>query len=168
MGVGQLLLAVCALVFYIGKMDLTKGKGKRQQPMICSPAATTAFQQLKQALFTYPVLHTPLPDCPFVMYTDSSNAGLGAMLTQHTPQGERPIFPEAEAIPGGEVCGHSKGGFHHKVGYRNVSVLSMVEILSGGYGPHPFAMASSGERHCSLLDVVVFGAATILFHCLMF
>lgn len=41
---------------------------------------------------TYPVLHTPIPDGPFVVYMDALNVGLGAILTQHTPQGERPIY----------------------------------------------------------------------------
>lgn len=44
----------------------------------CQPA----FDQLKTCLISPPVLGHPNPCLPFCVYTDTSNTGLGAVLTQ--------------------------------------------------------------------------------------
>lgn len=54
--------------------------------------ALAAFSRLKKAMCTYPVLHSPLPNKPFTLYMDASDVGIGAVLVQQTPLGERPIF----------------------------------------------------------------------------
>lgn len=72
--------------------ELTKGKGKGEWLLDWTAEAEVAFQYLKTVLCTCPVLHMLLPHCPFLVYTDASSVGLGAVLMQQTPQGERPIF----------------------------------------------------------------------------
>lgn len=37
-------------------------------------------------------MHTPLKDCPFLLYADMSNVGLGDTLAQNTSKGECPIL----------------------------------------------------------------------------
>lgn len=68
--------------------DLLKGGGKEKKPVQLGPATLEAFQALKRALCRHPVLHTPLPRQPFIRYTNASNVGLVAVLSQQTPQGE--------------------------------------------------------------------------------
>lgn len=73
-------------------MDMLKGEGKELKPMGWSLGALTAFQQLKEALCWYSTLYAPLPNHPFVQYTNTSLVGLGAMLAQKMANGEHPIF----------------------------------------------------------------------------
>uniref|UniRef100_A0A3Q1J2D2 ribonuclease H n=1 Tax=Anabas testudineus TaxID=64144 RepID=A0A3Q1J2D2_ANATE len=63
-------------------------KGKRFE---WSSAYTTAFQQLKAALADAPVLALPDPQQPFILDTDASNVGVGAVLSQGGEAGERAV-----------------------------------------------------------------------------
>jgi len=47
-----------------------------------SPEAEAAFRSLKEALCTAPVLGYPRPGEKFIVDTDSSNVGLGGVLSQ--------------------------------------------------------------------------------------
>ncbi|XP_048011540.1 uncharacterized mitochondrial protein AtMg00860-like [Megalobrama amblycephala] len=47
-----------------------------------SPAATEAFNILKQAFTTAPLLVHPDPDKPFIVEVDASTTGVGAVLSQ--------------------------------------------------------------------------------------
>lgn len=42
-----------------------------------------AFQKLKGGLSQEPILTVADPSCPFILQTDASNQGLGAVLSQH-------------------------------------------------------------------------------------
>ncbi|XP_078248527.1 uncharacterized protein LOC144588886 [Pogona vitticeps] len=48
-----------------------------------------AFQRLKQALIHYPVLRAPDFDREFIIYTDASNRGVGAVLCQEDENGDQ-------------------------------------------------------------------------------
>lgn len=51
--------------------------------LVWTEAAVTAFNTLKQAFTTAPILKHPDPDKPFVVEVDVSDAGVGAILSQH-------------------------------------------------------------------------------------
>lgn len=53
--------------------------------------AETAFQALKQVLSSSPVLHAPDFGCPFILQTDASDVGLGAILSQVQGGEEHPV-----------------------------------------------------------------------------
>lgn len=54
----------------------------RKNAFIWTPTATQAFHQLKQALIKTPVLQLPDFNAPFVVQTDASGTGVGAILMQ--------------------------------------------------------------------------------------
>ncbi|KAJ7992703.1 hypothetical protein DPEC_G00281430 [Dallia pectoralis] len=50
-----------------------------------------AFTTLKRALGEAPVIAPPVPSEPFILDTDASNVGMGAVLAQPGPEGERVV-----------------------------------------------------------------------------
>ena len=63
----------------------------RQRELTWTPACQTAFDALKAALTQAPVLAYADYEQPFVVYTDASNRGLGAVLAQAQDGKERVI-----------------------------------------------------------------------------
>ena len=59
--------------------------------VIWTAECAAAFQELKDRLSDYPVCVLPDFDLPFVLRTDASNTGLGAILVQDRGQGDHPI-----------------------------------------------------------------------------
>ena len=51
----------------------------------------SAFQEFKVVLTSYPILRYPDFSLPFVLYTDACDTGIGAVLAQNGPDGERTI-----------------------------------------------------------------------------
>ncbi len=64
----------------------------RHQPKSLSwtPEAITAFEKLKRAFCTTPILKHMEPQLPFVMEVDASTTGVGAVLSQY--HGEPPLL----------------------------------------------------------------------------
>ncbi len=56
--------------------------------LLWSPSATMAFQQLKKLFTSMPILHHPDPELEFFVEVDTSNTGIGAILSQR--QGNPP------------------------------------------------------------------------------
>lgn len=54
----------------------------KKHAFVWTLAATSAFESLKQALTTTPVLRLPRFDRPFEIQTDASEIGIGAVLLQ--------------------------------------------------------------------------------------
>lgn len=68
-------------------------KTKKQEPdrIHWTPECQTAFQTLKQKLAEKPVIRMPNHDLPFVLRTDASDKGMGAVLLQDHGEGLQPI-----------------------------------------------------------------------------
>lgn len=58
---------------------------------VWTESCAAAFEKLKQHLVAAPVMSCPDFDRPFCVQTDASDYGLGAVLTQEYPDGERAI-----------------------------------------------------------------------------
>ncbi len=70
--------------------DLTrKGQPEKVQ---WTPAAEKAFQWVKEALTSEPVFRAPDFGCPFLLQTDASDSGLGAVLSQLQEGEEHPVL----------------------------------------------------------------------------
>ncbi|XP_078235923.1 uncharacterized protein LOC144584201 [Pogona vitticeps] len=67
--------------------DLTRKTADDRIPWTSDCEA--AFQRLKEALINYPVLRAPDFDREFIIYTDASNSGVGAVLCQEDENGDQ-------------------------------------------------------------------------------
>ena len=65
---------------------LRKGRG-----FTWTPQCQQAFNSLQKALTEAPILTPPDPMLPFILDTDASNMGMGAVLAQAGPEGERVV-----------------------------------------------------------------------------
>ena len=63
----------------------------------------TAFERLKKALTTAPVLALPDTSKGFTVTTDASKYAIGAVLSQETPEGVRPVAYESKKLAGAEL-----------------------------------------------------------------
>ncbi|KAK3550597.1 hypothetical protein QTP70_000680 [Hemibagrus guttatus] len=61
---------------------LTNLLRNKPKALVWTPAATHAFQTLKQAFTTTPLLVHPDPELPFIVEVDASTTGVGAVLAQ--------------------------------------------------------------------------------------
>lgn len=68
---------------------------KKGKPFIWSQACQYSFDKLKSSLMSPPVLGHPSPDHPFFVYTDASDIGLGAVLTQRKDDGTEEVLSYA-------------------------------------------------------------------------
>ncbi|KAK3517438.1 hypothetical protein QTP70_010681 [Hemibagrus guttatus] len=61
---------------------LTNLLRNKPKTLVWTPAATHAFQTLKQAFTTAPLLVHPDPELPFIVEVDASTTGVGTVLSQ--------------------------------------------------------------------------------------
>ena len=81
--------------------DLTsrENKDKKSEPVTLSPEALEAFQTLKDKCIEAPVLAFPDFKKPFLLETDASRKGLGAVLLQKQDDGcYHPIAFTSQAL----------------------------------------------------------------------
>ena len=64
---------------------------EKGQPFVWSEACDTAFIELKERLQEAPILAYPIPDLDYILDTDASNEGIGAVLSQVIDGEERVI-----------------------------------------------------------------------------
>ncbi|GFS54719.1 retrovirus-related Pol polyprotein from transposon 297 [Trichonephila clavipes] len=67
--------------------DALKGRAKKGE-IKWTTECENAFRELKGKLIDKPILYAPNFEREFIVQTDASNAGMGAVLTQLTEQGE--------------------------------------------------------------------------------
>lgn len=60
-----------------------------KQAFVWSPAAQSAFDNLKQLFSSAPVLIHPNPELQFVVEVDASDSGVGAVLSQRSPTNQK-------------------------------------------------------------------------------
>ena len=80
--------------------DLTSGdnKDKKSEHIDLSPEALEAFDRLKAACLQAPILAFLDFDKPFLLETDASGRGLGAVLSQKQPDGQYHPFAYASHV----------------------------------------------------------------------
>ena len=62
----------------------------------------TAFLTLKEQLVSSPILAFPVPDSDYILYNDTSDVGVGAVLAQEGEEEERVISYASKAFSGAE------------------------------------------------------------------
>lgn len=75
---------------------------RKNSPWVWSDEQTKSFEALKRALTAYPILSCPDFSLPFVLQTDASTCGLGAVLTQVINGEERVIAFASRTLSGPE------------------------------------------------------------------
>eukprot|EP00745_Piridium_sociabile_P043738 TRINITY_DN8997_c0_g2_i9.p1 TRINITY_DN8997_c0_g2~~TRINITY_DN8997_c0_g2_i9.p1 ORF type:complete len:902 (-),score=147.63 TRINITY_DN8997_c0_g2_i9:1001-3472(-) len=72
--------------------DLTKDNGRTSRSIAWTPGCATALQQIQEVLSEKPVLLLPRLDTQFVLRTDASSVGLGAVLLQEYEDVLHPVI----------------------------------------------------------------------------
>ena len=85
-----------------------------------TPECTTAFEEIKKQLVTAPLVHPPDMEKEFLLWTDTSEKGFGAVLEQEDAEGHRhPIA--CHQLSRAEVCSHGTGGCCFDICFRAFS-----------------------------------------------
>ena len=100
---------------------------KKETLFVWTPAAETAFQTLKTALISAPVLALPDFTKVFVIETDACDVGIGAVLMQDS----HPLAYVSRALgPKNQTLSlYEKRVFSHPLGYSTVEVLLAAERI---------------------------------------
>ena len=81
---------------------------KKKEQVILNEVARSAFHKLKKAVMSAPVLAYPGPNKEYLLKTDASKLGLGAVLSQKQSDGRyHPVAFGSGALHGAEVNYHS-------------------------------------------------------------
>ncbi len=124
------------------------GLTRKGQPEIVpwGPTEDEAFQRVKAALTSEPVLRAPDFNCPFLLQTDASNTGLGAVLSQVQDGEEHPVIYISRKLTPAE---HRYAAVEKEALAAKWAVLELRYYLLGRvhshYGPCPFTVDGPGQ-----------------------
>ena len=107
---------------------------RKDVEFLWTPPCQSAFERLKQLLISAPLLAFPRFERPFLLETDASGAGLGAVLAQRQEDGSvrrKQNSPE----PREELWHHGVGRPWCGVGGETLSPLLVWSSLRSVYGP---------------------------------
>ncbi|CAM4378810.1 unnamed protein product [Lepidochelys kempii] len=118
-------------------------KGKPDK-VVWTEQCQEAFRALKEALISGPVLANPDFDKPFVVFTDASDTGLGAVLMQEDEKGER--HPIMYLSLGATLRGHRERVPGQGEGPQETRALSLRATLHHVHRPLSPDLAAPDER----------------------
>ena len=76
---------------------------QKDMPFVWDENCENAFQTIKEQLMSSPVLAFPEPNGDYILYTDASDVGVGAVLVQEDGEGEERVISYAsKAFSGSE------------------------------------------------------------------
>ena len=110
---------------------------KKKEQVVLNEVARNAFNQLKKAVMSAPVLAYLDPNKEYLLKTDALKLGLGAMLSQKQSDGRyHPVAFGSRALHGAEVNYHSTKlqVFGHEVVHQTFSDLSIWSPLQSLHG----------------------------------
>ncbi|GBG76828.1 hypothetical protein CBR_g23044 [Chara braunii] len=93
---------------------------------------TSALKKLKRALIEYPVLKVADPSLPFVVTTDASQYGIGAVLQQDDDNGYRPVEFISARMPCERVATST---YERELYALRLEALPAWEALQSVFGP---------------------------------
>ena len=119
--------------------DTAKKKKERE---VLSEAARDAFHKLEKAVMSAPVLAYPDPNKEYLLKTDASKLGLGAVLSQRQANGRyHPVAFSSRALHGVEVNYHSRKlkflALKWPIYWVATSKSTQIITLSCNSSPHP-------------------------------
>ena len=72
--------------------ELIKKENKKPVPFVWTPKRQQAFELIKKRMSEAPVIAHPDFTKPFILYTDASGTGVGAVLHQEDENGQERII----------------------------------------------------------------------------
>lgn len=104
-------------------------------------SGSTAFNALKKTLTSAPILACPDFSKGFILQTDASTTGLGAVLTQNFPEGKRVIAYESRTAERNYTATELKCG---RLGHPNARLFGGIPVYRNHRSPIPPVVAKVG------------------------
>ena len=121
--------------------DCTKKRAPNE--VVWTGECEQAFAKLKSQLASKPLLQNPNFEKEFIVQTDASGRGLGAVLSQIGPDGQEPQIASSRA----EICCGRVGMSGYCLGSAGPSGVSgWSKVCSGNRPPSPELHAADGQQ----------------------